>query len=121
MSIGSLVVTCEPRKVVISSRLRACGYDGGKRIKGKKRHLLVDTEGLLLCAMVHAANVQDRAGGVLLMSTLFGLFPFLLKLYTDGGYQGPKFQRTLRRVCRKIDVEIIRRSDVGRFVVLPKR
>src|SRR6185437_8810096 len=55
----------------------ACGYDAGKKIKGKKRHLLVDTEGLLLCAIVHAADVQDRDGGVLLMSTLFGLFPFL--------------------------------------------
>jgi transposase len=51
-----------------------CGYDAGK-IKGKKRHLLVDTEGLLLCAIVHAADVQDRDGGMLLMSTLFGLFP----------------------------------------------
>ena len=49
-----------------------CGYDAGK-IKGKKRHLLVDTEGLLLCAIVHAADVQDRDGGMLLMSTLFGL------------------------------------------------
>src|SRR6201986_3742251 len=41
----------------------ACGYDAGKKIKGKKRHLLVDTEGLLLCAIVHAADVQDRDGG----------------------------------------------------------
>ena len=60
-------------------------------------------------------------GGVLLMSTLFGLFPFLLKLYADNGYQGPKFQQGLRRVCRQINVEIVKRSDVGRFVVLPKR
>src|ERR1700750_477292 len=91
------------------------------QIKGKKRHLLVDTEGLLLCAIVHAADMQDRDGGVLLMSTLFGLFPFLLKLYADGGYQGPKFQRALRRVCRQINVEIVKRSDVAKFVVLPKR
>ena len=97
------------------------GYDAGKKIKGKKRHLLVDTEGLLLCAIVHAADMQDRDGGVLLMSTLFGLFPFLLKLYADGGYQGPKFQRALRRVCRQINVEIVKRSDVAKFVVLPKR
>jgi hypothetical protein len=68
--------------------------------------------------MVHAANVQDRDGSVLLMSTRLGLFPFLLKLYAGGGYQGPKFPRALRRVCRKIDIEIVRRSDVGRFVVL---
>src|SRR5882724_10998019 len=55
------------------------GYDAGKKIKGKKRHVLVDTEGLLLWAIVHAADIQDRDGGVLLMSTLFGMFPFLLK------------------------------------------
>jgi len=56
------------------------GFDAGKKIKGKKRHVLVDTQGLLLHAVVHAANIQDRDGGVLLMSTLFGAFPFLLKL-----------------------------------------
>ncbi len=50
------------------------GYDAGKRIKGKKRHILVDTQGLLMLAMVHAADIQDRYGGVLLMASLFGLF-----------------------------------------------
>jgi transposase len=55
------------------------------------------------------------------MSTLFGLFPFLLKLYADGGYQGPIFQDGLKRVCQSVNVEIVKRSDVGRFVVLPKR
>jgi transposase len=97
------------------------GFDAGKLIKGKKRHLLVDTQGLLLCAIVHAADIQDRDGGVLLMSTLFGLFPFLLKLYADSGYQRPKFQQALRQVCRQINVEIAKRSDTGKFVVLPKR
>ena len=55
------------------------------QIKGKKRHVLVDTQGLLLHAIVHAANIQDRDGGVRLMATLFGRHPFLLKLYADGG------------------------------------
>jgi transposase len=98
-----------------------CGYDAGKKIKGKKRHLTVDTEGLLLCAIVHAADIQDRDGGILLMSTMFALFPFLLKLYADSGYQGPKFRQGLQRVCRQINVEIDMRSDVSKFVVLPKR
>ena len=71
------------------------GYDAGKKIKGKKRHILVDTQGLLMHAIVHAADVQDRDGGVLLMATLFGLYPFLLKLYADGGYQGRAFQDAL--------------------------
>jgi transposase len=72
-------------------------------------------------AIVHAADIQDRDGGVLLMSSLFGLFPFLLKLYADSGYQGPKFQDGLARVCDHVNVEIVKRSDVGKFVVLPKR
>ena len=72
------------------------GYDAGKKIKGKKRHVLVDTQGLLMQAIIHAADIQDRDGGVLLMGSLFGLYPFLLKLYADGGYQGPNFQAGLR-------------------------
>ena len=72
-------------------------------------------------AVVHGADLQDRDGGVLLMSTLFGLYPFLLKLYADAGYQGPKFQDGLKAVCRSVNVEIVRRRDLHKFVVLPKR
>ena len=70
---------------------------------------------------MHAADIQDRDGGVPLMSTVLGLFPFLLKLYADSGYQGRKFQGGLQRVCGQINVEIVKRSDIGKFVVLPKR
>lgn len=97
------------------------GYDAGKKIKGKKRHILVDTQGLLMQAIVHSADIQDRDGGVLLMSSLFGLFPFLLNLYADSGYAGPKFQDGLAKACAQVNVEIVKRSDVGKFVVLPKR
>ncbi|CAP54927.1 putative transposase [Gluconacetobacter diazotrophicus PA1 5] len=72
-------------------------------------------------ATVHAADIQDRDGGVMLMATLFGLYPFLLKLYADAGYQGAKFHQGLAQVCRSVNVEIVRRCDVGKFVVLPKR
>ncbi len=72
-------------------------------------------------AVVHAADVQDRDGGVLLMGTLFGLYPFLLKLYGDAGYQGPKFQDGLQAVCRMVNIEIVKRCDLHKFVVLPKR
>ena len=58
-------------------------------------------------AIVHAADAQDRDGGVLLMESLFGLYPFLLKLYAGGGYQGPRFQDGLARVCSQINVEIV--------------
>src|SRR5262249_45505288 len=61
------------------------GYDAGKKIKGKKRHVLVDTLGLLLHAIVHSADIQDRDGGILLLATLFGMYPFLQTLFADAG------------------------------------
>jgi transposase len=71
---------------------------------------------------VHAADIQDRDGGVVVMATLFGLYPFLLKLYADAGYQGPRFQRALRRVMRQVNLEIVKRSETAKgFTVLPKR
>ena len=72
-------------------------------------------------AMVHVADIQDRDGGVLLMNALFGLYPFLLKLYADSGYQGAKFQDGLSIACRQINLEIVKRCDLHKFVVLPKR
>jgi transposase len=77
---------------------------------------------LLLHAIVHPADVQDRDGGILLMTHVLELHPFLLKLYADGGYQGPVFQTAMNRICRQIDVQIVKRSDVTKgFAVLPKR
>ena len=72
-------------------------------------------------AIIHAADIQDRDGGVLLMGSLFGLYPFLLKLYADGGYQGANFQAGLRATCRQINIEIVKRPELRKFVVLPKR
>lgn len=98
------------------------GYDAGKKVKGKKRHVLVDTQGLMLHAIVTAADIQDRDGGAWLLATLFGRFPFLLKLYADGGYQGPEFRTSLRTALSQVEVEIVKRSDqVKGFIVLPKR
>lgn len=73
-------------------------------------------------AIVHAADLQDRDGGVLLVATVFGLFPFLRKLYADGGYQGPAFRHALKRVLRQVNLEIVKRSDRAKgFEVLPRR
>jgi transposase len=106
------------------------GFDAGKKrqrrrcaeIKGKKRDILVDMQGLLMHAIVHGADIQDRDGGALLMATLFGAFPFLLKLFADGGYQGPEFQAAMKRTMAQVNVEIVKRSDRAKgFVVLPRR
>ncbi len=73
-------------------------------------------------AIVHSADVQDRDGGALLMASLFGAFPFLIKLYADGGYQGPEFQSALKRILARVVLEIIKRlGHPPRFAVLPKR
>ena len=69
-----------------------------------------------------AADIQDRDGGAMLLATLFGMFPFLLKLYADAGYQGRQFQEALKRVLSQAELEIVKRSDQAEgFVVLPKR
>ena len=86
------------------------------------RHLLVDTLGLLLHALVTAADIQDRDGGILLLSTLFGQFPFLRKLFADSAYAGPIFQDRLANAMPGLQTEIVRRSDQAKgFVVEPKR
>ena len=73
-------------------------------------------------ALVHSADIQDRDGGVLLMATLFGLYPLLFKHYADGAYQGREFQAAVKRIMARIDVDIVKRSDRAKgFVVLPKR
>lgn len=98
------------------------GYDAGKKISGKKRHILVDTTGLLMHAVVHPADIQDRDGGLLVLATLFGLYPFLQKLFADGGYQGPQFRRELAKILPRLSVEIVKRSDTAKgFEVLPRR
>jgi transposase len=73
-------------------------------------------------AVVHPADIQDRDGGVLVLATLFGLFPFLKKLFADAGYQGPQFRKELAKVLPRLSVEIVKRSDTAKgFEVLPRR
>ena len=98
------------------------GYDAGKKIKGEKRHLLVDTVGLLPHAAVHPANIQDRDGGVLVLASPFDLYPFLQKLFADAGYQEPQFRYAAKIVTPAMSVEIVKRSDQAEcLTVLPKR
>ena len=73
-------------------------------------------------AVVHAADIQDRDGGILVVATLFGLYPFLRTLFADGGYQGRKFRQELAKVLPRLSVQIVKRSDGAKgFEVLPRR
>jgi putative transposase len=77
---------------------------------------------LLLHGIVTAADVQDRDGGLALLATLFGLFPFLQKLFADSAYEGPIFRVALANILPQLKTEIVKRSDQMKgFVTLPKR
>ena len=76
------------------------GYDAGKKIKGRKRHILVDTLGLLLNVVVHPADVQDRDGAFHLLRRARRLFPFIERIFADGGYAGPKMAKVVWRTGR---------------------
>jgi len=89
-------------------------------VKGRKRHLVVDTLGLVLAVVVHAANVQDRDGAKLVLQKLVGRFPRLTLIWADGGYAGQLIAWTKR--LANWTLEIVKRSDdVHTFQVLPKR
>jgi putative transposase len=99
---------------------RSFGYDAGKKVKGRKRHILVDTLGLLLNVVVHPADVQDRDGTFLLLRRARRLFPFIKRIFADGGYAGEKRALVVWRTGAW-KLEIVKRSDVSGFEVLPKR
>ena len=97
------------------------GYDAGKKIKAKKRHLLVDTLGLILTAVVHPANLQNRDGAVLVLDRhTRRRFPFLETIFADAAYAGETLRRAMAGTPWKI--EVVRRSDQAKgFQVIPKR
>ena len=96
------------------------GIDGGKKIKGRKRHIIVDTLGLLLAVVVHAANEHDSKSAPKVIAELRGRFSRLVKIFADGGYRGELIENT-QRVYGWI-VQIVLRSETKtKFEVLPKR
>ena len=98
-------------------RLDPSGCDAGKKIKGRKRHILVDTMGLLLSAVVHPADVQDRDGAFQLLRRARRLLSFIERI-ADGGYAGNKMRSSSAHAWR---LRIVKRFDAAGFEVLPKR
>jgi putative transposase len=72
-----------------------CGYDAGKKIKGRKRHIATDTLGFLLLVLVHAADIQDRDGAPIVLKAMRYRFPWLRHIFADGGYAGDKLKQAL--------------------------
>jgi transposase len=97
------------------------GFDAAKQIKGRKRHILTDTSGLLIAAVVHAANIQDRDGAPMLLAAIRRAFPWLRHIFADGAYAGDKLEKALARLGTWT-LEIIRRADTAKgFRLLPRR
>lgn len=120
--------TAEPTAVIIDSQsVKAAetvaqpsrGYDAGKKINGRKRHIAVDTLGLLLCVLVTAASTQDRDGARPLLTRLVASCHRVRQVWADGGYAGKLLDwATTMRVA----ITIVKRTDdVRGFQVLPRR
>ena len=97
------------------------GYDAGKKVNGRKRHIITDTEGHLVGLQVHPADIQDRDGAVGVIASIRRLYPWLRHLFADGGYAGDKLRDALAELGRWT-IEIIKRSGTAKgFEVLPRR
>jgi putative transposase len=97
------------------------GYDAGKKVNGRKRHILVDTIGLLLMVMVLPANIQDRDGARQLLSAFFGqpARRRVKHIWADGGYAGTLIQWA--KSLWRCTVEVVKRNELHTFKVLPRR
>ena len=101
--------------------LRPDPGDAGKKVKGRKRHILVDTLGLLLSVVVHPADMQDRDGAREVLRRARSLFPFIERVFADAGYQGPKMAALMAETGAWA-LEVVKRSEPGPgFAPIAKR
>jgi transposase len=98
------------------------GFDAGKKIKGRKRHIVTDTQGNLVGLQVHAADIQDRDGAIDVLASIRSLYPGLRHIFADGGYAGDKLRGAMAALG-EWTFQIIKRSDAAKhtFVLLPRR
>ncbi len=96
------------------------GFDAGKKINGIKRHILVDTLGLIIALIVHPANIQDRDGAQLLLAKITGRFPRLRLIWADGGYAGKLIDWVKDQFGLTLDI-VKRNQQQKGFAVLRKR
>lgn len=107
-SVKNTLVSCQDK-----------GFDAGKKIKGIKRHIIVDTLGLVLAVVIQSASVQDRDGAVDVVNKMLESWKKVIKIFADGGYRG-QLIRTIKTKF-KIELEIIKRNELHSFKILPKR
>jgi transposase len=95
------------------------GYDAGKKIKGRKRHIAVDTQGNLLAVIVHSAGIQDRVAAPAVLMRLFCRFDSITTVFADGGYTGTLIDWA--KDMFNYAIQIVKRNEQHFFRVLPKR
>lgn len=105
------------KNTLVSSESR--GFDAGKKIKGIKRHVIVDSLGLILAVVIQSACVQDRNGGVEVVEKMVECWRSIISIFADSGYSGTLIEKIKQRY--KIRVEIVKRTEAHIFKVLPKR
>jgi transposase len=97
------------------------GYDAGKKVKGRKLHALVDTEGLPIRVVVHSAGIQDRDGAALVLDKIRKSHPWLQLVWADSAYNAHQVTDAVAKLlCLRLEI-VKRTDDVGRFIVLPRR
>lgn len=105
------------KSTLVSSESK--GFDAGKRIKGIKRHIIVDTLGMVLAVVIQSASVQDRDGAMDVIDRLFETWNSIIKIFADNGYRGALIEKV--KVKFKIAFEVIKRTELHTFKILPKR
>jgi putative transposase len=105
------------KNTLVSSQNK--GFDAGKKIKGIKRHIIVDTLGLVLAVVIQSASVQDRDGAIDVVNKLWQSCKKIVKIFADGGYRGQLIDTIQTQF--KIELEVIKRDELHTFKILPKR
>ena len=97
------------------------GYEADNKVKGRKRYILTDTLGLMIEAVVHTADIQDRDGGPPVLKHIRERCPSLCHIFADGSYDGEQFSGKCAEIGMSL-IEIVKRSDTAKgFVLLPRR
>jgi len=114
------MVIVDAQSVKNTDTAREKGYDAGKKVSGIKRHLAVDSNGLLHGVYVTTANVTDRDGAIMLARASKEQLSHVETILVDGGYSGEKFAHTIKRALGAT-VHVIKRNQLHTFKVIPKR